>query len=108
LTKLDKVLSKSVITKEKASLTKGTITEASTSLPLQHSQGVVYPTGASITLVCHYGDSQQTFKETFYIVDGCHFDAMLRRDIKKGPLKDEPSSHPLLWKPKTQGSRPSQ
>lgn len=102
-TKLDKSLPKSVITKEKADLTRGIVLEEQTPSQFKDSQGAEYLTRGSITLRCRYGESQETFKETFYIVDGCPFGALLGRNIKKGSLKDEPGCFPLRFGQKTKG-----
>jgi hypothetical protein len=102
-TKKDKVLPKSIITKEKADLTQGTIVELPASMVFKDSNGVIYPTQSSITLRCAYGSSPQTFDETFYVVQSCELDALLRRNISQGQLKDEPSCLPLKWGRKTQG-----
>jgi hypothetical protein len=95
--KLDESLPNSVITKEKADLTRGTALQEQNTSQFKDSQGAEYSTRASITLRCRYGESQQTFNETFYIVDSCPFDALLRRNIKKGPLKDKPGYFPLKF-----------
>jgi hypothetical protein len=84
-------------------LTRGTVLQEQTPSQFKDSQGAEYSTTASITLRCRYGESQQTFSETFYIVDGCPFDALLRRNIKKGPLKDEPGCFPLKFGHQTEG-----
>jgi hypothetical protein len=101
--KLDKSLPKSVIAKEKADLTKGIVLEEPTPSQFKDSQGAEYSTKASITLRCRYGESQQTFNETFYIVDSCPFDALLGRNVKKGSLKDKPGCFPLQFRRKTEG-----
>jgi len=107
-TKKDKVLPKSIITKEKADLTQGTIVELPASMVFKDSNGVIYPTQSSITLRCAYGSSPQTFDETFYVVQSCELDALLRRNISQGQLKDEPSCLPLKWGRKTQDQSSTQ
>jgi hypothetical protein len=102
-TKQDKTLLKSIITQEKADLIQGIIVELPAPLQFKDSNGVMYLTRSSITLQCEYGESPQTFGETFYVVRSCELDALLRRNISQGQLKDEPSCLPLLWKVKTQG-----
>lgn len=103
-TKLDKSLPKSVITKEKADLTKGTVSESLKSSHFKDSDDAEYSTTASITLRCQFGESPKTFQETFYIVNVCQFDAVLRRDINKGFLKDELGCLPLKFRDKKQGN----
>jgi hypothetical protein len=107
-TKKDKVLPKSIITKEKADLTQGTIVELPASMGFKDSNGVMYLTQSSITLRCAYGGSPQTFDETFYVVQSCELDALLRHNISQGQLKDELSCLPLKWGRKTQGTWPSE
>jgi len=107
-TKKDKALPRSIITKEKADLIKGIIVELPAPLEFKDSDGVMYVTRGSITLRCQYGESPQTFDEIFYVVDSCELDALLRRNVSQGQLKDESSclGLPLQWGSKTQGTQP--
>jgi hypothetical protein len=102
-TKKDKALRESIITKEKADLIQGTIVDLPVTMEFKDSKGVTYASQSSIDLQCQYGTSLQTFGEIFYIVQSCNLDALLRRNISQGQLKDEPSCLPLLFKRQTQG-----
>jgi len=101
-TKLDKTLPKSIITKEKAELTKGKTEVLSAPMEFKDSAGIMHLTKSWITLRYQYGRNPQTFDEIFYIVDSCEFDAMFRRDIPREHLKDERSCLPLIHRSNTQ------
>ena len=102
-TKKDKALRKSIITEEKADLIQGTVVELPVTMEFKDSKGVLYASRCSIALQCEYGTSPQTFGETFYIVQNCELDALLRRDIAHGQPKGESSCLPLLFSGQTQG-----
>lgn len=94
---------KSIITKEKAELTKGKTEALSAPMEFKDSVGAVHLTRSRITLRYQYGRNPQTFDEIFYIVDSCEFDAMFRRDIPREHLKDERSCLPLIHGSNNQG-----
>src|SRR5277367_2517280 len=94
-TKVDKVLSKSIITKEKAELTSGMFLDIDAPMRFKDSKGILYSTRSLITLRCECGGKPRTFYETFYIVDSCELDALLRCNISQGQLKEEPGLLPL-------------
>lgn len=101
--KKDKALTKSIITKEKADFIEGSIVELRAPLEVKDSAGTRYQTRSTITLQCEYGGSLETFGETFYIVQNCECDTLLRRNISGAQFKDEANCLPLMWKDKTQG-----
>jgi hypothetical protein len=100
-TKVDKVLTKSIITKEKAELTTGMLSEIDAPRELKDSKGILYSTRSRITLRCECGMKPRSFYETFYIVDSCELDALLRHSISQGQWKDESGCLPLFM-----GSQP--
>ena len=105
-TMVDRVLPKSIITKEKADLIQGIPAEIPEPIEFKDSKGTPYSTQHSITLRCESGGSPQTFYETFYIVDRCELDALLRHNISRGKLKNDPKCLPLQWGQKTEGMQP--
>jgi hypothetical protein len=98
-------LPKSIITKEKADLTKGTVVALPGPVELKDSGGTVYSTRSSITLRWQYGENPQGFDEIFYIVDSCEFDAMFRRNIPHSQLKDDKKCLPLQFGRQTEGTQ---
>jgi hypothetical protein len=102
-TKVDKVLPKSIITKEKAELTTGMFSEIDAPMEFKDSEGILYSTRSRITLRCDCGEKARTFYETFYIVDSCELDALLRHNISQGQLKDESGCLPLFMRSQPKG-----
>ena len=104
-TKLDKTLPKSIISKEKAGIAGGATQAVLSNEQLKDSDGVTYQAHLSMRLRCECHGSGLTFHETFYIVENCQFGAMLRKDISKDPLKDDPGCHMLCFKTGKRGKR---
>jgi len=96
-------LDKNLISREKADLTKGAIGKATSSTHLRDFAGNEYESQDLITLRCRYAGRQRTFNETFYIVESCHFDVMLRRSIARDALEEERSAYPVYLKPHNEG-----
>lgn len=87
-TRYDSALSKSIISKDHARATKGTI-KPCPELSLVDSTGHTYTSRATISVRWHVSGGAQSFSETFYLVDSLgQYDAMLRRDIDRAGTED--------------------
>ena len=96
----DPSLTHSIIIKSKAFDTQGQI-RTSAPITLSDSQGHVFASSSIITLRWRYDHGLQSFQETFYVVDGAGFEAILRRDIETKPEEAHLlQGHPLIFEGK--------
>jgi hypothetical protein len=103
---MDKKLRSSVISRDKAAMTKGVIKATPAPRQLQDSDGNVYHTDSSILLRYSSLGSDRTFPEEFYIVEKCGHDALLRRDIATDTSNGALGCYPFFNKTSKPGRSP--
>jgi hypothetical protein len=82
-TKLDKDLSKSIISRRYADASAATKEDLRQSESLEDSSGQIHSITHCVTLRCAINNAAHTFSERFYVSDNCvEFDALLRKGIK--------------------------
>src|SRR5436853_7192244 len=92
---VDKKLPKTVISQEKARLTKGTTFP--TTITLRASNGTDYRAEAYILLRFKKLNSHRTFEEKFYLVEDCQYDVIFRKDIAKESLDTKAGCYPFVY-----------
>lgn len=98
---VDKKLPKTMISREKAQLTKGTT--FSTTISLRASDGTDYQSEAYILLRYKKHNTQRTFEEKFYLVEGCQYDVIFRKDITRESLDTKAGCYPFRYRTQTRG-----
>lgn len=103
--RVDTKLPRSVISQQKVSETKGTITPTTSLETYKDSNGTTYSPRTSLALRYRSQGSSQSFQELFEIVDNCQPDVVLRWDIKTESVNSEPGYHPVFLETQKEGMK---
>ncbi|KAJ9610842.1 hypothetical protein H2200_005619 [Cladophialophora chaetospira] len=98
----DSVASKSLISKSKATASRGSV-KSSTSTTVTDHSGTTYTSKSTIALRWYYEDGTQTFPETFHIVESATkdllWDAILCKTAESPAAALVPQAHPHFGLP---------